>query len=381
MIYLDNSATTKPYKEVIDSFTKVAADFWGNPSSLHGFGGKSEKLLTQAREQVAGLLGVKATEIIFTSGGSESNNLAIKGIAENYRNRGKHIITSSVEHPSVKNPYEQLKKQGYEVTYLPVNQDGRVELEQVKKAIREDTILVSIMHVNNEVGTIQPINDIGKLLKDYPKIHFHVDGVQGYGKVELSLHDAHIDLYSLSGHKFHGLKGTGLLYAREGITLSPLIAGGNQERGLRSGTESLAGAVSLAKAMRLAKEKSKVGILRMNECRSRILQGLSKMENVVINTPVDHTAPHIINFSIPGLKSETFVHTLEEFGIYVSTNSACSSKKKTVSQTLLAMGKNEQIAGSSIRISLDYEHSNEEIDKALKEIERAIQMLSEVVKK
>ncbi|OCA81850.1 cysteine desulfurase [Pradoshia sp. D12] len=381
MIYLDNSATTKPYKEVIDSFAKVTADFWGNPSSLHGFGGKSEKLLAQAREQVAGLLGVKATEIIFTSGGSESNNLAIKGIAENYRNRGKHIITTSIEHPSVKRPFEQLKELGYDVTYLPVNQDGRVEIEQVKEAIREDTILVSVMHVNNEVGTVQPIYEIGHFLKSYPKIHFHVDGVQGFGKVELSLRDAHIDLYSLSGHKFHGLKGTGILFAREGITLSPLIAGGNQERGMRSGTESLAGAVSLAKAMRLAIEKSRDGSRRMNEYRTLILQELSKMENVVINSPIEHAAPHIINFSIPGLKSETFVHTLGEFGIYVSTNSACSSKKKTVSQTLLAMGKNEQIAGSSIRISLDYDHSKEEIEQALKEIERAIQMLSEVRKK
>ena len=381
MIYLDNSATTKPYKEVIDSFTKVAADFWGNPSSLHGFGGKSEKLLTQAREQVAGLLGVKGTEIIFTSGGSESNNLAIKGIAENYRNRGKHIITSSVEHPSVKNPYEQLKKNGYEVTYLPVNHEGRVEIEQVKAAIREDTILVSIMHVNNEVGTVQPIKEIGDLLKSYPKIHFHVDGVQGFGKVELSLREAHIDLYSLSGHKFHGLKGTGILFAREGITLSPLIAGGNQERGQRSGTESLAGAVSLAKAMRMVKEESNDGIVKMRQHRLRILESLSKIEGVVINTPMENAAPHIINFSIPGLKSETLVHTLAEFGIYVSTNSACSSKKKTVSQTLLAMGKNEQVAGSSIRISLDYEHSNEEIDKALKEIKKAIQMLSEVNRK
>ena len=380
MIYLDNSATTKPYKEVIDSFTKVTEDFWGNPSSLHGFGGKSEKLLTKAREQVAGLLGVKANEIIFTSGGSESNNLAIKGIAEHYQNRGKHIITTSVEHPSVKNPYEQLRKLGFDVTFLPVNRGGRVEIEDVRNAIREDTILVSVMHVNNEVGTVQPIYEIGNLLKEFPKIHFHVDGVQGYGKVELSLRDAYIDLYSLSGHKFHGLKGTGILYAREGVTLSPLIAGGNQERGLRSGTESLAGAVSFAKAMRMAKEKSKNGIRNMRECRSHILQELSGVDNVIINSPKEHAAPHIVNFSVPGLKSETLVHSLEEVGIYVSTNSACSSKKKTVSQTLIAMGNSEQIAGSSIRISLDYDHSIEEIDKALKEIKRAIQMLSEVSK-
>lgn len=381
MIYLDNSATTQPYPDVLDSFMKVSTGFWGNPSSLHGFGGKAEQLLAKAREQVASLLHVNPAEIIFTSGGSESNNLAIKGAALQYQGRGKHIITSSIEHPSVLNPAEQLKDLGYEITYLPVDEYGRVCVKQLKEAIREDTILVSIMHINNEVGSIQPIEEIGELLKQYPKILFHVDGVQGFSKVDLSLADSHIDLYSLSGHKIHGLKGTGLLYKREGIKLSPLIAGGNQESGFRSGTESVAGAVSLAKAMRLVTEQSKSRLGSMKELKAYAMDRLETIDGVVMNTPSKGSAPHIINFSIPGLKSEAFVHTLEDDEIYVSTTSACSSKKKSMSHTLLQMGKNEKIAGSSIRISLHFGLEKTDIDKAVSAVDKAIQMLSEVNKR
>ena len=381
MIYLDNSATTQPYPDVLDSFMKVSTGFWGNPSSLHGFGGKAEQLLAKAREQVASLLHVNPAEIIFTSGGSESNNLAIKGAALQYQGRGKHIITSSIEHPSVLNPAEQLKDLGYEITYLPVDEYGRVCVKQLKEAIREDTILVSIMHINNEVGSIQPIEEIGELLKQYPKILFHVDGVQGFSKADLSLADSHIDLYSLSGHKIHGLKGTGLLYKREGIKLSPLIAGGNQESGFRSGTESVAGAVSLAKAMRLVTEQSKSRLESMKELKAYAMDRLETIDGVVMNTPSEGSAPHIINFSIPGLKSEAFVHTLEDDEIYVSTTSACSSKKKSMSHTLLQMGKSEKIAGSSIRISLHFGLEKTDIDKAVSAVDKAIQMLSEVNKR
>lgn len=383
MIYLDNSATTKPYKEVIDSFVRVSTEFWGNPSSLHGLGGQSEKLLSHAREQAANILNVKPNEIVFTSGGTESNNLAIKGVATHYQGRGKHIITTSIEHPSVRNPFEQLRNEGFEITYLPVDSFGRVELQALERAMREDTILVSVMHVNNEIGTIQPIKEIGQIVKKYPKALLHVDGVQGYGKVPLSLKMSGVDLYSLSGHKFHGLKGTGLLFMREGIVLSPLITGGSQERGLRSGTESVAGAVSLAKAMRLANDQSRDGIKNMQIYQAILFKQLNEIDGVVINTPIDESpcAPHILNFSIPGLKSETFVHTLEESGIYVSTTSACSSKKKKLSQVLIQMGKNEEIAGSSIRISLDYHHDLEEINVVSQKIKQAIQLLSEVKKK
>lgn len=381
MIYLDNSATTQPYPAVLDSFMKVSTGFWGNPSSLHGFGGKAEQLLAKAREQAAGFLKVNPAEIIFTSGGSESNNLAIKGAALQYKARGKHIITSSIEHPSVLNPAEQLSDLGYEITYLPVDEYGRVNVTQLKEAIREDTILVSIMHINNEIGSIQPIEEIGQLLRHYPKILFHVDGVQGFSKVDLSLTASHVDLYSLSGHKIHGLKGTGLLYKREGVKLSPLIAGGNQESGFRSGTESVAGAVSLAKAMRLVIEESKSSLGKMKELQEYAMSRLAEIDGLVINTPYEKAAPHIINFSIPGLKSEAFVHTLEDEEIYVSTTSACSSKKKSMSHTLLQMGKGEKIAGSSIRISLHFGLEKTDIDKAVAAVGRAIQMLSEVNKR
>jgi len=251
----------------------------------------------------------------------------------------------------------------------------------LKEAIREETILVSIMHINNEIGSIQPIEEIGQLLRHYPKILFHVDGVQGFSKVDLSLAASHVDLYSLSGHKIHGLKGTGLLYKREGVKLSPLIAGGNQESGFRSGTESVAGAVSLAKAMRLVIEESKSSLGKMKELQEYAMSRLEAIDGLVINTPYEKAAPHIINFSIPGLKSEAFVHTLEDEEIYVSTTSACSSKKKSMSHTLLQMGKGEKIAGSSIRISLHFGLEKTDIDKAVAAVGKAIQMLSEVNKR
>ncbi len=219
MIYLDNSATTKPLPEVMDSFVKVSKDFFGNPSSLHGIGGQSEKLLSQARSQVARLLSVKQNEIFFTSGGTEGNNLAIKGISFAYKDRGKHLITTAVEHASVRESFKQLEGMGFEVTEIPVDSIGRVHVEDIEKAIRPDTTLISVMHVNNEVGTIQPIQEIGRLLKKYPKILFHVDHVQGIGKVPLDLYKCEVDLCTISAHKFHGLKGNGLLFVREGVSI------------------------------------------------------------------------------------------------------------------------------------------------------------------
>mgnify|MGYP001248581654 FL=1 len=229
MIYLDNSATTRPLEEVVDSFAKASRLYFGNPSSIHKAGLQANQLLERAREQIASILGVLPAEIVFTSGGTEGNNTAIKGIAYTYRSRGKHIITTSIEHPSVTNVCEQLKKDGFEITYLPVNSSGRVRVEDVKNALRDDTILVSVMHVNNEVGTIQPIEEIGQLLKNYPKVFFHVDNVQGVGKVALDYHRSHIDLATISAHKFHGLKGTGALFIRQGIRFDPLLSGGGQE--------------------------------------------------------------------------------------------------------------------------------------------------------
>jgi cysteine desulfurase len=381
MIYLDNSATTKPFPEVIDSFVTVATKYFGNPSSLHELGMKSERLLTQAREQIAAALEVKPSEIIFTSGGTEANNFAIKGVAFQYRHRGKHIITTAIEHPSVSEPCQQLEQLGFEVTYLPVNEHGMITAEQVKKALREDTILVSVMHVNNEVGVIQPVEEIGALLAHYPKTIFHVDRVQGISKVPLDMKKARIDLCTMSAHKFHGLRGAGILYVRQGIRLSPLLAGGGQEMQLRSGTENVPAIVAMAKALRIALEKYDKQIDYLREVKQAWLNELKAIPEIQINTPMEHSAPHIINFSLKhGMKPEVFVHELAKSDIFVSTTSACSSKKKAPSKTLLAMGVGDERAESGIRISLSFENTLEEIPLAVAAMKKAIEKLSEVTR-
>lgn len=372
MIYFDNSATTKPYREVIESFLKVSSEYYGNPSSLHGIGAQAEKLMTQARSQIADLLRVKPEEVLFTSGGTESNNMAIKGVAMMHRNRGRHLVTTAIEHPSVSKTMEQLEQLGFELTYLPVNHLGIVAPKDVKKAIREDTILVSIMHVNNEVGTIQPIKEIGEILKQTPKVFFHVDAVQSIGKVQLDLHAWGVDFCSFSAHKFHGLKGTGLLFMRSGIVIEPLLAGGNQEAKKRSGTENVAGAVAAAKALRMTMEKAKTGAAQMERIQTILRDGLQELEGVHIHTPATQAAPHILNFSIDGIRPETFIHSLEQGGVYASTTSACSSKKKSPSKTLVAMGVSKQAAESSIRMSLSYENTEEEALYVIQMIKKSV---------
>lgn len=380
MIYLDNSATTKPFEEVISSYTKVATSYFGNPSSLHGIGGQAEKLLSQARSQVASLLETKPQEIYFTSGGSEGNNLAIKGIALQYQSRGKHIITTSIEHPSVSEACHQLEDLGFEITYLPVDNNGMVSLVELENEIRDDTILVSVIHVNNEVGTIQPIEEIGRMLEKFPKINFHVDHVQGIGKVPLNFYKANIDLCTISAHKFNGLKGTGVLYIRQGITLKPLIAGGEQEMMVRAGTENVAGFVALSKALRLTLQDKEEKINHLTHLKELIIKELSKIDGLAINTPLKKSAPHIINFSIEGLKPEVFVHLLEEKEIYVSTTSACSSKKNLPSKTILAMGGSEGLANSSIRISLSIQNRLEDVPILIETIQGAIEKLKNVMR-
>lgn len=380
MIYFDNSATTKPYREVVESFIKVSSEYFGNPSSLHRLGGQAEKLLTQAREQIAQLIAVKSSEVFFTSGGTESNNLAIKGAAFMYKERGRHLVTTSIEHASVLNTMEQLEQMGFEVTYLPVDHNGFVQVEDVKKAIRDDTILVSIMQVNNEVGVIQPIREIGEWLKKFPKVLFHVDAVQGVGKLPLELEECGVDLCSFSAHKFHGLKGTGALFIKDGLRITPLFAGGNQESGKRSGTENVAGAVAMAKALRMTMERTTAGVRNMAEIQWLLRSGLEEIAGIVIHTPVDETAPHILNFSVPEIKSETFIHALEQENIYLSTTSACSSKRKTPSKTLLAMGVSEQLADKAIRISLSFDNTKEEAMECIAAIKRAVNQLRRVRK-
>lgn len=375
MIYLDNSATTKPHPQVIDVVTKAMQQYYGNPSSLHHKGVEAENVLKQARSLAAQSLNVKPSEIIFTSGGTESNNLAIKGIAFQYQGRGKHIITSQVEHPAVYSVCKQLEEFGFETTFLPVDADGRVSPEEVQRAIRPDTILVSIMHVNNETGTIQPIQQIGKLLQQYPKLFFHVDAVQSFGKVPLAIREWGIDLLSLSAHKFHGPRGIGLLVKREGITLHPLLIGGGQEGGMRSGTENVPGIAGMAKAMRLVVETQIADTPHLSKMNQRLKQGLIEIPDCLLNTPEIGAAPHIVNFSIPGVKAEVLIHSLEEKGFLVSTRSACSSKTNEPSRVLMATGMNKERALASIRVSLSPENKLEEIEQFLVALAKSVKQL------
>lgn len=378
MIYLDNSATTRPDPAVVETYMKASLSFFGNPSSLHTLGLEAERLLAEARNRVAAYLGAASNEVIFTSGGTEGNNLAIKGVADAKKNRGQHIVTTSAEHASVLAVCQVLEKNGYDVTYIDLRSDGQVEVDDVLSAIRPDTILVSCHHVNNETGAIQPVEEIGKRLVEWPNVTFHVDHVQGLSKVALDLKAAHIDLCTGSAHKIHGLKGTGFLYIRQGTKLSALQHGGNQEFNVRTGTENVAGAVALAKALRLSEEK-RHKVEKLYELNEYVRTELEKMAGIIVNS-LQGGAPHIINFSIPTIKPEVVVQALAEKEIYVSTKSACSSKASEPSHVLRSMGLSEERAVSAIRISLSFETTKEEIEIFLKEFRQLIPELMEVAK-
>lgn len=355
MIYFDNSATTQADTSVLDTYTKVSQAIWGNPSSLHNFGEKADKLLTQSRQQIADILGVKKHEIFFTSGGTEGDNWVIKGTAFEKKSFGKHMITSQIEHPAVLNTMTQLEQLGFEVTYLPVDKEGRVSASDVAAAIRPDTILVSVMAVNNEVGSIQPIDEIGEVLNDYPTIHFHVDAVQSVGKSlrELVFHPR-VDFATFSGHKFHAPRGTGFMYMKSGRKIQPLMAGGGQESNQRSGTENVPAIAAMAKALRIAHEDESNKNAREQEIRAAIIEHISQKTNITIFSGTnEHFAPHILTFAIEGVRGETIVHAFEDYDIYISTTSACSSKKEQVSGTLMAMHTPENLATSAVRVSLD----------------------------
>ncbi|NIK11057.1 cysteine desulfurase family protein [Alkalibacillus almallahensis] len=377
MIYLDNSATTKPYDEVVDTFQKVATTYFANPSSIHALGGEVEALLTKSKEQIASLLEIKPHEVIYTSGGTESNNLAIKGTAHGYQNRGNHLITSKVEHPSVLETFRYLETQGYSVTYLSVDESGHISLEELKESITDQTILVSLMHVNNEIGTIQPIEQVADLLADYPKTVFHVDHVQGFGKLSLPYHHPHLDLVTISGHKIHGLKGSGCLIKKDHIHLTPLQHGGGQEHGVRPGTENIASAVSFAKAMRIAKENEK-SYQKLEPLRETLVDDLSKYDNVKINSP-RNGASHILNFSVQNFKPEVLIHALKEEGVIVSTKSACSSKDNEVSHVLEACGLSDVSASSAIRVSLTTEQTIEEVQSFLQAFQNVMNKYEKIM--
>lgn len=352
MIYFDNSATTRMDKNVLQTYEKVSQTINGNPSSLHLLGNYADGLLQQSRKQIADLMHVLPEEVYFTSGGTEGDNWAIKGTAIEKRQFGKHVITTAVEHPAVKESVGQLKMLGFDVTILPVDQSGRVSVSDLKEALRSDTILVSVMVVNNEVGSIQPIAEIGEVLKDYPTVHFHVDAVQAIGKVPLLLgKESRIDLATFSAHKFHGPKGMGFMYIKKGKKIAPLLNGGGQESGKRSGTENVAGAASMAKALRLVLEKSEEKQKDQREIKKYLVQQLEGYKKVSIFSQKEG-APHILCFALKGIRGEVMVHAFEKKDIYISTTSACSSRSGVGSSTLEAMHVPEKLATSAVRISL-----------------------------
>lgn len=365
MIYFDNSATTQIGPSVLDTYNQVSQKVWGNPSSLHQLGQTAWNLLEQSRAQIAKLYGVQPGEIIFTSGGSEGDNWVIKGTAINKRQFGKHIITTSVEHAAVRNAMQQLASLGFDITYLPVDDQGRINPADLEAAIRPDTILVSIMAVNNEIGTIQPIKEVGKILEKHPNIHFMVDAVQAIGKgLDDAVFSSRVDFAVASGHKFHAPRGTGFVYKKAGRHIAPLVDGGGQEQGLRSGTENTPGDAAMARALRLVQENQDATVDRERKIKHYIFQHLQKFDHVKIFSRDDEGfAPHILCFAIVGVRGETVVHAFEEKGIYLSTTSACSSKDEDNTSTLSAMKVPKNIAECAVRISLGDQNTMEEAEQ------------------
>lgn len=362
MIYLDYSATTKAGEEVLDTFVKCSKEFIGNPNSLHILGVKSKNMIDSATRQIANLLNVKETEIIYTSGASESNNLAIKGICEKYKNRGKHIITTSLEHSSVYGPIDYLKENGYSVDFVKLNGDGTVDLNDLESLIKEDTVLVSINAVNSEIGILQPISDISNIVKKHPKCFFHCDMTQAIGKIKVDL--SNIDLISFSAHKFFGIKGIGVLIKKDKIELEPLIHGGKSTTIYRSGTPPLPLIVSTSKALRLALENIESKEKYVKELNTYLKDKLSSYDKVKINSN-NKCIPHILNISVLGVKPETMLHALERYEVYISTQSACSSLNAK-SKAVFALTHDETRATSSIRISISHITTKEEIDEFIK---------------
>ena len=358
MIYFDNAATTKIYDDALTSYVQVSQKFFGNPSSLHQLGVDAYQVLTKARAQVASLLSVQPEEIFFTSGGTESNNWAIKGTALEKSVFGKHIITTKIEHPSVIQTCKQLERFGFEVTYLDVDSKGIVSVEQLKESLRKDTILVSVMAVNNEVGAVQPIAEIAQVLEAYPSIHFHVDAVQAVERASQLLAIGRIDLLSLSAHKFHGPRGVGILYKKFGRKIQALLTGGGQEKGERSTTENLPGIVATTKALRMALEEKSI----TGELRNQLWNELVQKPGIRIFSP-EEGASHILCFAIKGVRGEVVVHAFENHGIYISTTSACSSKKADSSSTLYAMDVPTEWATGAVRVSFSNDNTTEEVEQ------------------
>lgn len=381
-VYLDNSATTRVFPEVAELMTKIMCEDYGNPSSLHMKGVHAENEIRYAKETLAKILKVNEKELLFTSGGTESDNMALVGCALANRRRGNHLITTRIEHPAVLQTMAYLESQGFRITYLPVNEMGLVRLEDLQQAMTPDTILVSVMYINNEAGMVQPIAQIGEMIKRMnPYTLFHVDAVQGFGKGRIYPKRMNIDLLSVSSHKIHGPKGVGLLYVNEKVKIQPIIFGGGQQQNLRSGTENVPGVVGMAKAAEILYHNLDKDLVHLYACKRRFIEGIGKIEDVKINglLPGDEygeqSAPHIVSVSFRGVRSEVLLHTLEDAGIYVSAGSACSARKPQPSATLKAMGVEKDLLESTIRFSFSVFTTIEEIDYTLQVLYDKIPML------
>ena len=378
-IYLDNSATTKPYQEVVDKMVLALTTQYGNPSSIYKKGIEVEREIKEIRRNIARSLGAKETEIYFTSGGTECNNTIIRSVANLNKKTKNHIISTVIEHPSVLNTLKDLEADGFEVTYLPVSKDGKISLEDLKNAIKKETILVSVMHVNNEIGTIQPIEEIGKYLKSLDeKVYFHVDGVQSYAKIKFRPSRYNIDFMSVSGHKLHGPKGIGFMYVKENNRIKPLLTGGGQEIGIRSGTENVPGIYGIGEAVRILNQDLEGTIDKVRGLRDLLKEEiLANIDNVKINSPEDGVC-HVLNVSFRGVRGEVLLHYLEQKEIYVSTGSACSSKKKG-SHVLNAIGLTPDEIEGAIRFSLSDLNTKEEIMQTVEVLKESVSDLRMII--
>ena len=376
-VYLDNSATTRCFDEVADYVAKIMMLDYGNPSSMHLKGVEAERYIRYAKDTLSRILKVNEKEIVFTSGGTESDNLALIGTAMAYARRGNHLITTKIEHPAILQTMQYLEGQGFEVTYLDVDEVGQVRIEDLQRALRPDTILVSVMHTNNEIGSLMPLQEIGEVVKSYhPNIVFHVDGVQGFGKAVIHPKKLKIDLLSVSAHKIHGPKGVGFLYINEKVRVLPILFGGGQQKGMRSGTENVPGIAGMAMAADKMYANLEEDCNRMRHLKQLFIDGISDIPEVYVNGKTDEdSAPHIVSVSVAGVRSEVLLHALEEKGIYVSAGSACASNKPQTSATLLAIGVKKYLLDATIRFIFSVFTNEEEISYTVKALHELIPLL------